>query len=96
MLMKNSQSTLFCSHQLNRANISFISPSQCAKRLCLTQLRSLIETIYLESLGIGQIVRTRELDNSGFTRIDVPATLISGKNSTRFPAEFISTGDLLV
>ncbi len=70
MLMKNSQSTLFCSHQINRANIPFISPSQCAKHLYLTQMRPLIETIYLESLGVGQIVRMRELDDSGFTRID--------------------------
>jgi len=72
MLMKNSRPTLFCNHPINRANIPFISPSQCAKRLCLTQLRSLTETVYLESLGVGQIVRARELDDSGFTRIDVP------------------------
>lgn len=70
MLKKNSQPDLLWSYQINRSNIPFISPSQCAKRLYLTQVRSLIETIYLESLGVGQIVRARELDDSVFTRVD--------------------------
>lgn len=71
MLKKNSQPNHLWSYQINRSNIPFISPSQGAKRLYLTQVRSLIETIYLESLGVGKIVRMRELDDSGFTRSNV-------------------------